>query len=558
MSSNQVPDIEQPSTSSGRVQAGTTKRSKRKSSDKDAGNHSKKQKIEERTEGDKEQSTLDEAADETTRDNNETTEDVEIEFLAEVIVAEVPGNQAQTGHLQADFNGGQEDNQANRRDLTPEEIEKIKHPMGRNAMWQTRSIKPRIGNQKRTEERNKKLKIEYAKIRNFIDISAKEIGKSAEEKAKAIITGEVQQAWAWKQEEFFEQAEEHALERIAEVEIKTEGIIDDMTTQNNREKEDLQKENEALHKRLKDTEAKAERSVEELAEKVENMQAKETELKEKLESLEKENTEIKAELARAELARDELYDTKNELVETTRAKMEAEAQNAAKNEEMYSLEKYLNGQIGLAAQKALEDEETINDQGKKIEKLENEKEKEVEEKQALEAKVEELKEEVKNKTKDKETLEGDLAGTEKRLQDEETRTKKLKHDLTTAQKEIEVSRQTVVKQKKTIKDHKDEITQIKKNRMSANLLKEMLKDKTKECENLRKSKQKLEERMTAQLIIEDEEDEQTEETEEETEEKETEEETEEVEEPDDSEQEEPGYDESAGEATDETDDEQEN
>ena len=88
---------------------------------------------------------------------------------------------------------------------------------------------------------------------------------------------------------------------------------------------------------------------------------------------------------------------------------------------------------------------------------------------------------------------------------------------------------------------------MKQRKMSAALLKEMLDEKTIELENLHKSRKKLEERMTAQLIIEDEEDEQTKETEE----------TEEVEEPDDSEQEEPGYDESAGEATDETDDEQE-
>ena len=53
--------------------------------------------------------------------------------------------------------------------------------------------------------------------------------------------------------------------------------------------------------------------------------------------------------------------------------------------------------------------------------------------------------------------------------------------------------------------------------------------------------------MTAQLIIEDEEDEQTKETEE----------TEKVEEPAGSAQEEPGYDESAGESAGETDDEQE-
>ena len=105
MPSNQVPDIEQPSPSSGRSQAGTTKRGKRKSSGKDAGNHSKKLKIERRTESDKEQRTLEETADETPRDDKEATEDGEVE-----IVAEVPGNQTQPGHLQAEFNGGQEDN----------------------------------------------------------------------------------------------------------------------------------------------------------------------------------------------------------------------------------------------------------------------------------------------------------------------------------------------------------------------------------------------------------------------------------------------------------------
>ena len=140
---------------------------------------------------------------------------------------------------------------------------------------------------------------------------------------------------------------------------------------------------------------------------------------------------------------------------------------------------------------------------------------------------------------------------QERLQDEETRAKKLRHDLTTAQNEREVSRQTIVKQKKTIKDHKDEITQIKKNKMSANILKEMLDEKKIECETLRKRKEKLEERMTAQLIIEDEQTEQTEETEKETEE------TEEVEEPAGAAQEESGYDESAGESAGETDDEQE-
>ena len=93
MPSNQVPDIEQPSSSSGRSQAGTTKRGKRKSAGKDAGNHSKKQKIERRTESesesdqnraekaeDKEQSTLDETADETPRDDKEATEDDEVEI----------------------------------------------------------------------------------------------------------------------------------------------------------------------------------------------------------------------------------------------------------------------------------------------------------------------------------------------------------------------------------------------------------------------------------------------------------------------------------------------
>ena len=547
MSANQVPDLQQPSTSSGRTQDVENKRSKRKSSGKDAGSHSKKQKIERRTESDQEQNTLDEAADadETQRDDNEAAEDVEIEILADL---GIPGNQAQPRHIQAEFNGGQEDNQANGRNLTPEEIERIKHPLGRNAIWQTSSIKPSLSNPKRTEERQKKLNSAYTRIRGLVKQAAKEAGKIAEQRTEAIITGDVQLAWGWKQEEFREQAEEYAQERIAEVEGDTERLIEEMTAKYEKEKEDLQKKNKALHKRVKDTEVSAERSVDQLVEKVKNMETKEVELKEKLESLEKENTEIKAELARAELAKDELDDTKSELVETTRAKEKAEAECAAKNEEMYGVEKYLNDQINEAAQKAIEDQEIIRNQGEKIEKLE----KEAEEKQALEEKVEELKEEVKNKTKDKETLEGDLAGMQERLQDEETRAKKLRHDLTTTQNEMEVNRQKIVKQKKTIKDHKEEITQIKKNKMSANILKEMLDEKKIECETLRKSKQKLEERMTAQLIIEDEQTEQTEETEEETEE------TEEVEEPDDSEQEEPGYDESAGEATDETDDEQEN
>ena len=113
---------------------------------------------------------------------------------------------------------------------------------------------------------------------------------------------------------------------------------------------------------------------------------------------------------------------------------------------------------------------------------------------------------------------------------------------------MEVSRQKIVKQKKTIQNHRDEISQIKKNQLSANILKTMLAEKKIECENLRKSKQMLEERMENQLIIEDE---QTEETEKETEE------TEEVEETAGSAQEEPGYDESAGESAGETDDEQE-
>ena len=76
--------------------------------------------------------------------------------------------------------------------------------------------------------------------------------------------------------------------------------------------------------------------------------------------------------------------------------------------------------------------------------------------------------------------------------------------------------------------------------MSATLLKEMLVRKTKELEDLQKSNKELEERMTACLIVEDEEDEQAKEAEE-------------TEEPAGSAQEEPGYDESAG----ETDDEQE-
>ena len=532
MSSNQVPDIEQPSSSSGRSQATTTKGGKRKSSGKDAGSHSKKQKTERRTESDQEQNTLDEAADadETQRDDNEAAEDVEIEILADL---GIPGNQAQPRHIQAEFNGGQEDNQTNGRNLTPEQIEKIKHPLGRNAIWQTSSIKPSLSNPKRTEERHKKLNLAYTKIRGLVKQAAKEAGKIAEQRTEAIITGDVQLAWGWKQEEFREQAEEYAQERIAEVKGDTERIIEEMTAKYEKEKEDLQKKNKALHKRVKDTEVSAERSVDELVEKVKNMETKGVELKEKLESLEKENTEIKAELARAELAKDELDDTKSELVETTRAKEKAEAECAAKNQQMYSVEKYLNDQINEAAQKAIEDQEIIRDQGEKIEKLE----KEAEEKQALEEKVEELKEEVKNKTKDKETLEGDLAGMQERLQNEETRAKKLRHDLTTTQNEMEVNRQTIVKQKKTIKDHKEEITQMKQKKMSAALLKEMLDEKTIELENLHKSRKKLEERMTAQLIIEDEEDEQTKETEE-------------VEEPAESAQEEPGYDESAGEATD--------
>ena len=540
MSANQVPDLQQPSTSSGKTQAVENKGSKRKSASKDDGNQSKRRKE------DKQQSTLDEAADadETQRNDNEAAEDAEIK-----IVAEVPGNQAQPGHIQAEFNGGQEDNQANGRNLTPEEIEKIKHPLGRKYIWQTSSIKPNLSNPKRTEERSKKLNAAYTTIRSEIKQAAKRAGRFAEQEAEAIITGNVQLAWGWKQEEFREQAEEYAQERIAEIEVQTDIRIEEITDQYEQEKEDLQKKNKALHKRVKDTEVKANKSVDELAEKVESMHAKEAELKEKLESLEKENTEIKAKLARAaELAKDELDDTKSELVETTRAKEKAEAECAAKNEEMYNLETYLNNQIGQAAQKALEDEENIREQGEKIEELKNEKEKEAEEKQALEEKVEELKEEVKNKTKDKETLEGDLAGTQERLQNEETKAKKLRQDLTNAQNEMEVSKQKIVKQKKTIQNHRDEISQIKKNQLSANILKTMLAEKKIECENLRKSKQKLEERMENQLIIEDE---QTEETEKETEE------TEEVEEPAGAAQEESGYDESAGESAGETDDEQE-
>ena len=202
MPANQVPDLQQPSTSSGRTQAVENKRSKRKSASKDDGNQSKRRKEEWTTENgfkkvgkrpgsahgseesesdqnrankaeDKQQNTLDEAADadETQRDDNEAAEDAEVEILAEV-----PGNQTQTGHIQAEFNGGQEDNQANGRDLTPEEIEKIKHPMGRNATWQTRSIKANIGNQERKEARNKKLNLAYnlphrAWARLFISVS---------------------------------------------------------------------------------------------------------------------------------------------------------------------------------------------------------------------------------------------------------------------------------------------------------------------------------------------------------------------------------------------------
>ena len=50
MPANQVPDIEQPSTSNGRPQAATTKRGKRKSASKDDGNQSKRRKEEWRTE----------------------------------------------------------------------------------------------------------------------------------------------------------------------------------------------------------------------------------------------------------------------------------------------------------------------------------------------------------------------------------------------------------------------------------------------------------------------------------------------------------------------------
>ena len=132
MPANQVPDLQQPSTSSGRTQAVENKRSKRKSASKDDGNQSKRRKEEWTTEigfkkvgkrpgsahgseesesdqnrankaEDKQQNTLDEAADadETQRDDNEAAEDAEIK-----IVAEVPGNQAQPGHIQAEFNGG--------------------------------------------------------------------------------------------------------------------------------------------------------------------------------------------------------------------------------------------------------------------------------------------------------------------------------------------------------------------------------------------------------------------------------------------------------------------
>ena len=180
MPANQVPDLQQPSTSSGRTQDVENKRNKRKSASKDDGNQSKRRKEEWTTEigfkkvgkrpgsaqgseesesdqnrankaEDKQQNTLDEAADEIQRDDNEAAEDAEVKIVAEVIVAEVPGNQAQPGHIQAEFNGGQEDNQANgRKNLTPEEIEKIKHPLGRNAMWKTSSIKPSLDNPKRT------------------------------------------------------------------------------------------------------------------------------------------------------------------------------------------------------------------------------------------------------------------------------------------------------------------------------------------------------------------------------------------------------------------------
>ena len=154
MPANQVPDLQQPSTSSGRTQDVENKRSKRKSASKDDGNQSKRRKEEwtteigfkkvgkrpgsaqgsEESESDqnrankaeeKQQNTLDEAADadETQRDDNEAAEDVEIEILADL---GIPGNQAQPRHIQAEFNEGQEDNQANGRNLTPEGIEKIK------------------------------------------------------------------------------------------------------------------------------------------------------------------------------------------------------------------------------------------------------------------------------------------------------------------------------------------------------------------------------------------------------------------------------------------------
>ena len=485
---------------------------------------------------DKEQSTLDETADETPRDDKEATEDDEVE-----IVAELPGNQAQPGHLQAERNGGQEDNQANGRVLTPEEMEKIKHPMGRNATWQTRSIQASMGNQERKEARNKKLNNAYKDIRGYTLQAAKEVAEFAKERAEALITGEVQCAWAWKQEEFFEEAEEHAEKKIAEAAVETAKVIADMTAQNNKEKEDLQKENEALQKRLEETEVRAERTVDQLKEMVEekrrDLEAKEAEAKEattKLEKAEEEKAEIKAEL---DTAKEELNDTKDELVETTRAKKEVEAQYAAKTEEMYTLEKNLTDQIGQAAEKALEDKDIQDDQDKEIKRLENDKEKEIEEKKALEEQVAELKEEVENKTKAKETLEGNLERMEERLQDEETKAKKLKDDLTTAQNDIDVSRQTVRKHQKTINDQKDAIKQMKEKKMSATLLKVMLKEKTKELEDLQKSKKELEERMTAHLIVEDEEDEQTKETEE-------------IEEPA---QDEPGYDET----TDETDDDEE-
>ena len=196
MPANQVPDLQQPSTSSGRTQDVENKRNKRKSTSKDDGNQSKRRKEEWTTEigfkkvgkrpgsaqgseesesdqnrankaEDKQQNTLDEAADETQRDNNEAAEDVEIEILADL---GIPGNQAQPRHIQAEFNGGQEDNQANGRNLTPEEIEKIKHPLGRKYIWQTSSIKPRISNPKKTEERNKQLNQAYTTIRSEIKL----------------------------------------------------------------------------------------------------------------------------------------------------------------------------------------------------------------------------------------------------------------------------------------------------------------------------------------------------------------------------------------------------